>query len=96
MIRNELEDQVASLMGRGKVVAHDAVNAVLGVIEAAIARGEEVRLAGFGSFAVSVRGASTGRNPRTGEALAIPEKRVVKFRPGRTLKDAAQNGQEAA
>ncbi len=50
--------------------------------------GQEVRLTGFGSFSTSVRKASTGRNPRTGEALQIAASTSVRFKPGKALKDA--------
>lgn len=68
--------------------AGEAVDAVLGAIEGALKKGEEVRLVGFGTFATAVRKASTGRNPRTGEAIAVPESTSVRFKPGKGLKDA--------
>ncbi|MCC6719460.1 MAG: HU family DNA-binding protein [Acetobacteraceae bacterium] len=68
--------------------AGEAVDAVLGAIEAALKNGEEVRLVGFGTFATATRKASTGRNPRTGDAIAIPESTSVRFKPGKGLKDA--------
>ena len=50
-------------------------------------RGDEVRLVGFGTFTVSKRKASTGRNPRTGEPMQIKESHQPKFRAGKGLKD---------
>jgi DNA-binding protein HU-beta len=47
-----------------------------------------VALVGFGTFAVGVRAARTGRNPRTGDEIKIKEAKVPKFRPGKALKDA--------
>ena len=51
-------------------------------------KGEEVRLVGFGTFDVSDRAASEGRNPRTGEKINIPASKQPKFKAGKTLKDA--------
>jgi len=64
------------------------VDAVLATIQRALQDGREVRLSGFGTFAVSRRKATTGRNPRTGAAIDIGPSYSVKFRPGRTLRDA--------
>ena len=57
-------------------------------ITASLKKGEEVRLVGFGTFAVSKRKASTGRNPRTGEAMTIKASTQPKFKAGKGLKDA--------
>ena len=73
-------------MPRSKVA--EVLDAVLGAVEASLKAGQEVRLTGFGSFSTSVRKASTGRNPRTGEAMAIGESTSVRFKPGKALKDA--------
>ena len=51
-------------------------------------RGNEVRLVGFGTFAVAKRAASKGRNPRTGEPINIPASKQPKFKAGKALKDA--------
>ena len=69
----------------------DAVKAVDGVFEgitAALKKGDEVRLVGFGTFSVSKRKASTGRNPRTGEPMSISASSQPKFKAGKGLKDA--------
>ena len=50
--------------------------------------GTEVRLVGFGTFTVSKRAATTGRNPRTGEEIKIPASKQAKFKAGKGLKDA--------
>ena len=64
------------------------VNAILGEIVAAMARGDRVELRGFGAFSVKQRPARTGRNPQTGVEISIKAARVPKFRPGKALKDA--------
>ena len=57
-------------------------------ITAALKGGDEVRLVGFGTFAVSQRKASVGRNPATGAEIKIPASNQAKFKPGKGLKDA--------
>ena len=66
----------------------EVVEAVFSVIERALKTEQEVKLVGFGTFAVAKRKAGTGRNPRTGEAMAIPESTSVKFKAGKGLKEA--------
>ena len=68
--------------------ASKAVEAVFDAITASLKKGGEVRLVGFGTFAVSKRKASTGRNPRTGETMTIAASNQPKFKAGKALKDA--------
>jgi DNA-binding protein HU-beta len=70
--------------------ATEVVDAVLGAIEGALKKQDEVRLVGFGTFATAQRKAGTGRNPRTGEEMQIPASTTVRFKPGKSLKDAVQ------
>ncbi len=70
--------------------AAEVVDALFGAIEQALKKQEEVRLVGFGTFAVAQRKAGTGRNPRTGEEMAIPASATVRFKAGKGLKDAVQ------
>lgn len=90
MNRNDLVDAVAASTNMTKADAATAVDAVLDAITAALRNGNEVRLAGFGTFVVSQRAASEGRNPRTGEKIQIPASKLPKFRAGKGLKDAVQ------
>ncbi|MEO0464786.1 MAG: HU family DNA-binding protein [Pseudomonadota bacterium] len=88
MNKNDLISAVAESSGLSK---NDASNAVEGVFEAitkALTGGDEVRLVGFGTFSVAKRKASTGRNPRTGQPMPIPESNQPKFKAGKGLKDA--------
>jgi DNA-binding protein HU-beta len=64
------------------------VEAVFDTITATLKKGGEVRLVGFGTFSVSKRKASTGRNPRTGEPMAIKASSQPKFKSGKGLKDS--------
>ena len=70
--------------------ASEVVDAVFNAIEAALKKQDEVRLVGFGTFATAKRKATSGRNPRTGEAMEIAASTTVRFKPGKALKDAVQ------
>ena len=63
------------------------VNTIFDEITSAMARGERVELRGFGAFSVKKRDARTGRNPRTGETVAVNEKAVPFFKAGKLLRD---------
>ncbi len=88
MNKNDLIGAVADVSGLTKSDATKAVEAVFESITGALAKGDEVRLVGFGTFAVAKRKASTGRNPRTGEPMAIKASSQPKFKAGKGLKDA--------
>ena len=88
MNKNELSGLVAEKAGITKAQAADAVDAVFDGITASLKKGDEVRLVGFGTFAVSKRKASKGRNPATGAEIDIPASNQAKFKPGKGLKDA--------
>ena len=74
--------------GMSKSDSAKAIDAVFASITFALKQGEEVRLIGFGTFATVHRPARTGRNPRTGEAVAIAAATLPKFKAGKGLKDA--------
>lgn len=90
MNKNELIDAVAAATGLTKADAEKALEAVFGSIGDALKKGLEVRLVGFGTFSVTKRAASEGRNPRTGEKIQIPASKLPKFRAGKGLKEAVQ------
>jgi DNA-binding protein HU-beta len=86
--KNELVSAVADKAGLSKSDAGDAVDAVFEAITGALQANDEVRLVGFGTFSVSHRAASKGRNPQTGAAIDIPASNLPKFKAGKGLKDA--------
>lgn len=86
--RAGLVASVAEHTGLTTAKAGQAVDSVLRTIEAALRGGREVRLPGFGTFSLSQRKASRGRNPRTGAAIEIGPSLTVRFRPGRSLKES--------
>ena len=88
MNKQELIATVADQAGLGKGEAIRAVEAVFDSISAALKKGDEVRLVGFGTFTLSKRKASTGRNPRTGEPMSIKASTQPKFKAGKGLKDS--------
>lgn len=88
MNKQELIGRVADNAGLSRGDAIKAVEAVFETVSDALKSGEEVRLVGFGTFSVSKRKASTGRNPRTGEPMSIKASSQPKFKPGKGLKDS--------
>jgi len=70
------------------IQATKAVNAMIEGIKAALKRGERVTLSGFGSFEVKVRNPRKGRNPKTGQEVAIPKKKRIKFNPSKSFREA--------
>ena len=87
MTKQDLVDKVAE-MGMTKKQATIAVNAVFDTIKDSLVAGDKVSLVGFGNFSVKERAAREGRNPRTGEPLEIPAKKMPVFKPGKALKDS--------
>jgi DNA-binding protein HU-beta len=88
MNKNDLVDAVAERTSLAKSDAARAVEAVLAAVTEALQKGDTVTISGFGAFTAKTRAARTGRNPRTGEAIAIPASRVPAFKAGKGLKDA--------
>ena len=90
MNKSELIKAIATKTGLPQKQAADALTAFQTVILEALKAGENVQVTGFGTFEVRTRAARQSRNPRTGEAVEIPEKKVPAFKPGKGLKEAVQ------
>lgn len=88
MNKNDLINKVSDMTSLSKVDAGRCIDAVFQSISKALEQKEDVRLVGFGTFTVSQRKETEGRNPRTGEILKIAAKSVPKFKPGKDLKEA--------
>ena len=86
MNKGELIEKVAGSTSVSKAETGRVIDAVFDEIAGALSRGGDVRLVGFGTFSVSRRKATTGRNPRTGEAIQIPASKQAKFKAGKELK----------
>ncbi|GAB5388894.1 MAG: HU family DNA-binding protein [Alphaproteobacteria bacterium] len=88
MNRNELITTVADNTGFTKTDTGKVLDGILEAITGAMSSGDEVRLVGFGTFSVSERAASKGRNPRTGEPIDIAARKLPRFKAGTGLKEA--------
>ena len=90
-MQNELIAKVAEVADLSKADATRAVDGVFECISSSLQGGNEVRLVGFGTFAVRRRQATQGRDPRTGAKIDIPASNQPKFRAGKGLKDAVNS-----
>lgn len=88
MNKSDLIDSIAELSGLGKKDSEKALNAVLESFVSSLSKGEEISLANFGSFKVKKRASRKGRNPQTGEELTIPERNVIVFSAGKSLRES--------
>ncbi|MBK6958757.1 MAG: HU family DNA-binding protein [Nitrosomonas sp.] len=89
MNKTELIEAVATRSNTTKAQTTAMLNGLLEVIQETMASGSDVQLVGFGTFSVTERASREGRNPATGVTMTIPAKKVVKFKPGKALSDAA-------
>ena len=87
MNKNELVAAVSEKAGLSKSDATRAIDATFEAITEALRKNDDVRLVGFGTYTVSTRAASEGRNPRTGEPIKIPESKQPKFKASKALRD---------
>ncbi len=87
MIKADLINEIAKEMNISKQEAETGVNLFFQTIKEALLKGEEIELRGFGSFRFRQRGARAGRNPRTGEPVKVPPKKVLYFKPSKLLKN---------
>jgi DNA-binding protein HU-beta len=90
MNKSALIDAIVAKTGSSKVEADKFVDAFTAAVVETVAKGEEVRLIGFGTFGVSERAARTGRNPQTGAQIKIPACKAPKFTAGAQFKAAVK------
>jgi DNA-binding protein HU-beta len=88
MNKAELIANIADKADVSKAQAEKLLNATLSSINEGLTSDANLTLVGFGTFSVVKRAARKGRNPQTGKTIKIPAKNVVKFKPGKNLKDA--------
>jgi integration host factor beta subunit len=91
LTKRELVIEVASKLGVTQNEVADIVQTMFDTITETLVEGNRIEIRNFGVFEVKARDARVGRNPRTGEEVPIPEKRVASFKPGKVLKDWVQN-----
>lgn len=87
MKKAELAASVADRAGLTNRQAEAVINALLACVTEALWAGDKIELRGFGSFRIRRRKAREGRNPRTGEAVRVPCKKVPYFRAGQELRE---------
>jgi DNA-binding protein HU-beta len=85
VIKLDIINRVAEKTGVPKMKAEQAVDAIFHSMKEALTRGERIELRGFGVFVVKPRKRGVGRNPRTGEEVAIPSGKTIRFKPGKDL-----------
>ena len=96
MTKAELVEDVAEAAELTKKDAERLVEIVFESIIETLNQGEKIELRGFGSFRVRERGARRGRNPKTGDPVSIPAKRVPYFKPGKELKELINDSSQPA
>jgi len=87
MTKADLIDEVVRVSDMSKKHAEKIVNTVFVSIIEALKKDDKIELRGFGSFRVRKRRSRKGRNPKTGDHVDVPEKRIPYFKPGKELKD---------
>jgi integration host factor subunit beta len=96
MTRSDLVEELANRFKQlTQRDAEQAVKTILDALSNALSRGHRVEIRGFGSFSVNRRPPRLGRNPRSGESVAIPEKRVPHFKPGKGLRESVDKSSSA-
>jgi DNA-binding protein HU-beta len=94
VIKLDIVNRVADRTGVPKMKAEQAVDALFHSMKEALARGERIELRGFGVFVVKPRKRGVGRNPRTGEEVAIPSGKTIRFKPGKELQAHGFEGED--
>jgi nucleoid DNA-binding protein len=90
MNKQDLVARIAQQTGATKSSAAAAVDSLLEGITRALKKGEAITFVGFGTFKTTQRRARVAKNPRTGVAITIPKRRVVRFTAGKALKTAVR------
>jgi integration host factor subunit alpha len=83
----DIVERVYKEAGFSKKEAADLVDLVFKVIKDTLARGEKVKISGFGNFSIRDKATRVGRNPQTGDAMNISARRVLTFKPSQILKE---------
>lgn len=89
--KQDLVVQIAGRLGISQSDVRCIVEATLDVISDGLAHGHRWELRGFGVLEVKTRAARTARNPHTGEEVPLPERRSVRFRPGKKMREMVTN-----
>lgn len=92
LTKAQLAEMLYEQIGFNKRESKDIVDAFFEVISDSLVKGQDVKLSGFGNFQIRTKAPRPGRNPRTGEPVAIEARRVVTFHASPKLKEAVQEG----
>lgn len=87
MNKAQLIEKIADHAQMTKTQSEALLDATLEVIQKAVAKGEEVKLVGFGTFSRLSRKPRAGRNPKTGQPVTIPGAKIPRFKPGKEFKE---------
>jgi len=90
MTKKEIAIKIADETGIKQIVVKEVVQKTINAMIESLAKGETLELRNFGVFKVKERKARTGRNPRTGETVSVPPKKVVTFKPGLVMKQSVK------
>jgi DNA-binding protein HU-beta len=85
MNKADLVNSISEQTGLTKTKSNQVLDVMTSIITETLSNGEKVTLVGFGTFTTTDRKARKGRNPKTGEVIEIPAKRVAKFKAGSSL-----------
>ena len=92
MTKADLVEKVAERTGLTRTDVAVVVDAFLDTVKKSVEAGHNIEIRGFGSFSLHYRAPRMGRNPKTGEAVALPGKNVPHFKPGKALRERVNNG----
>ena len=98
LIKIDIINRIANRTGVPKLKAEQAVDALFHSMKVALTRGDRIELRGFGVFVVKPRKRGVGRNPRTGQEVAIPSGKTIRFKPGKEMQvreDGEESGDKA-
>jgi len=95
MTKADIIEKVYLKTGFSKKESAEIVEQVFDLVKTTVAKGEKIKLAGFGNFVVKEKATRRGRNPQTGEEIEISSRRILTFKPSQVLKSAI-NGEEGS
>ncbi len=96
LTKAQLADLLFVQIGLNKRESKDMIDAFFDLVTTSLVDGTDVKISGFGNFQIRTKAPRPGRNPRTGEPVAIAARRVVTFHASPTLKDLVQDSDDAA
>lgn len=92
LTKADIVQNIHAELGFPKKISSELVETMLELIKQSMGSGEDVLISGFGKFSVNRKNERKGRNPATGDSMALKARRIVTFRCSRTLRDKINNG----